>query len=240
LDIGSRKLRLPLLVALVAAITNGSLSPATEAEDVAGLVDATSFAADEFLELFDSAVLPGLGAIGSAPPITGNVEVDRRIRAIAEERGYRRRPPPNRALVEVGDEMLQPEAAAAWASLQAAAATAGHSISIFSGYRSIERQVAVFVGKLTGTSDVEIETRVRSVAVPGYSKHHTGYAIDIRAAGGGDFGIRDTAAYAWLSANNFANTKAHGWIPSYPDGSGPAGPDPEPWEFVWVGVNAII
>ena len=77
------------------------------------------------------------------------------------------------------------------------------------------------------------------MAPPGHSKHHTGYAIDVAAAQG-DLTFGRTQTYAWMAANNFANAKAHGWIPSYPEGSKPAGPNPEPWEFVWVGHENII
>ncbi len=77
------------------------------------------------------------------------------------------------------------------------------------------------------------------MAVPGYSKHHTGYAIDVRSSTGSGFAFADTEAYRWLAADNFANAKAFGWVPSYPEGSAPAGPVPEPWEFVWAGTTNI-
>ncbi len=43
----------------------------------------------------------------------------------------------------------------------------------------------------------------------------------------------------WLRADDFAVAKRHGFVPSYPRGSAPQGPQPEPWEFVHVGVGAI-
>ena len=49
-----------------------------------------------------------------------------------------------------------------------------------------------------------------------------------------------TPAYSWLSDNGFANARAHGWLPSYPDGVANLGPNPEVWEFVWVGTTNIV
>ena len=43
-----------------------------------------------------------------------------------------------------------------------------------------------------------------------------------------------------MAANNFAEAKRHGFVPSYPAGAGPQGPRPEPWEFVYVGVAPLI
>ena len=50
---------------------------------------ATQLSPDQFLEIFDNADLP-------APAITGDVELDERIRAVGEQRGYTRRPLPKR------------------------------------------------------------------------------------------------------------------------------------------------
>jgi D-alanyl-D-alanine carboxypeptidase-like protein/S-layer family protein len=232
---------LKCLVALASVAALLASVPSTAlAEDLGHAVEATRQTPDEFLATFDNAVLLGLGAVGTAPSITGNAEVDARIRAIGEARGYRPRPLPDRPLESVNGVLLQPEAAAGLRSLVAAAASAGHRIWATSGYRSPATQTSIFMGKLTGTSDAAIDRRLRTVAVPGYSKHHTGYAMDIRASDGRLFSFRNTAAYAWLAADNFANAKASGFVPSYPDGSGPAGPNPEPWEFVWVGAENIL
>lgn len=229
-----------MVAVAVAAFTLIGLMPSAGADEVAASAVDTDLTADEFLDAFDDAELDGLAPIGPAPVITGNPDVDERIRRIGENRGYRRRPGPARPLVRVDGRLLQPEAAAAWESLQQAAADAGHALTLMSAYRSEVTQAAIFRGKLAGTSDAAINRRLETVAVPGYSKHHTGYAIDIRASGVGGFAIRDTAGYRWLAADNFANAKAHGWVPSYPEGSRPAGPVPEPWEFVWIGAVNIV
>jgi len=34
--------------------------------------------------------------------------------------------------------------------------------------------------------------------------------------------------------------KRFGFIPSYPENSGKQGPEPEPWEYVWVGEDVLL
>ncbi len=228
---------------LVVAGGLGLLATPTRADHtitVAEAVAATELSPDEFLAIFDHAELPGLGEIGPAPAISGDAELDARIRAIGEQRGYKRRALPNRALTQVDGGLLQPEAAAAWQALRATAKEAGLTITLTSAYRSEAHQAALYRREAGGTSEAAINRALRLVAVPGYSKHHTGYAIDIADKGGDHNVFGDTRAYAWLAANNFANAKAHGYIPSYPSGSELVGPNPEPWEFVWVGSTNII
>jgi uncharacterized protein with LGFP repeats len=77
------------------------------------------------------------------------------------------------------------------------------------------------------------------VAPPGFSKHQSGYTIDFRASGVGGGAFGSSRLGQWLAADNYAAAKRHGFIPSYPSGAGAQGPEPEPWEYVWVGVPAI-
>ena len=66
--------------------------------------------------------------------------------------------------------------------------------------------------------------------------------MDVTDLGSGkdftDFG--STRAYEWLSSDNYLNAKRFGFIPSYPQGAGKQGPDPEPWEYVWVGEDRLL
>ncbi|MEO0494567.1 MAG: D-alanyl-D-alanine carboxypeptidase family protein [Actinomycetota bacterium] len=211
------------------------------ADPVIDALEATDLSPDELVAAFDNANLTGLQPlVGPPPSITGDAELDARIRVLAEGRGYVRRAEPSVPLTLVDGRSLQPQAAAAWTSLRTAAANAGHSIALTSAYRSAGHQASIFRSRLTGTSDAALDTLLETVAAPGYSKHHTGYAIDLRSGNSVLFDFADTPAYAWLSADNFANAKAHGWMPSYPDGVESQGPNPEPWEFVWAGAINII
>ncbi len=200
------------------------------------------FTGPEFNELFTTAALPNLSSISATPAITESAEMDEQIRAEAIERGYQRRSlPANYALMRLIDDglALQRPAAAAWLALQQDAADHGFGLELKSAYRGHRYQREVFLRPLAAPYEFEdLAERLEMSAPPGYSKHHTGYAIDIGQVGHFHFG--SSPAYEWISADNFANAKKHGWIPSYPPDGGRQGPVPEPWEFTYVGVEAIL
>ncbi len=231
------KVRAWLGVLVATAMLAPSPVAAGEIEDV---VASTAHTPDELLASFDDAILPGLSLPGEPPTITGNTELDTRIRELAEARGYIPRGVPIQALVPVDGYYVQPDAAAAWEALQAAAAAAGHTITLTSGYRSPATQASLFVSRMAGTSDAELDALLAIAAPPGYSRHHTGYAIDIRTPTDFLYDFAGSDAYAWLAADDWANAKSFGFLPSYPFDSSPAGPDPEPWEYVSVGAMNIV
>ena len=217
--------------------------PEPERSPMVGGADVfPSFTGPEFTQLFDTADLPNLASIGSVLGITGSEEMDQRILEHAEQRGYQRRPlPANYALMRlVADgQALQRPAAAAWIALRADAAANGINLELRSAYRGQTYQRTLFLRSLSLPYDFEdMAERLQSSAPPGYSKHHTGYAIDIGQHGYANF--ERSPAYAWLAADNFAIAKKHGWIPSYPPDGGRQGPAPEPWEFTYVGRFAIL
>ena len=186
--------------------------------------------------------------ITSPPAIYGHAAADARIRQLATQRGYRLQSVPSGSLQGVDGQLLSPSAAAAFRRLQAAASANGTPLQINSGYRSIAQQREIFRRRLggwstaqiaSGQADGAIESVLAYHSIPGYSKHHTGVTMDISHAGGSNGSFRGSAAYRWISADNFQQAKRLGFIPSYPDGAGAQGPNPEPWEFVYVGVPAI-
>lgn len=228
-----------LLASLLAAALLAPV-PAT-ADPKLDAVTALDLTPEQMVRAFDQARLLNLHNPDTPPPpITGDAELDAHIRSLGEARGYERRLEPLGPLVVADGRWLQQDAALAWEQLQAAAAAAGHSISLTSAYRSADHQRTIWLDRMTGTSDEALDTLMHTVAVPGYSKHHTGYAIDLRSGSAvlHDFAL--TAAYEWLSADNFANAIAYGWLPSYPAGVDNLGPNPEPWEFVWVGLDNML
>lgn len=169
------------------------------------------------------------------PEITGDATIDDAIRSRAEERGYRPRLEEPVGLVTVDGVLLEPGAAAAWVDLKRAAAAAGHHLSLIAGYRSPATQRSLFLSRFRGASLSGIDSTLRWTAPPGYSKHHSGRAIDITVRGirAGRFG--STAAHDWLSDNGGRNARIHGFVASYPAGGPSQGPEPEPWEWVFVG-----
>lgn len=91
---------------------------------------------------------------------------------------------------------LHPQAAAAFARLQAAARDAGFELAIASSYRSYQRQLAIFNGKASGqrpvhddagrpldmralTAEQKLAAILRFSALPGTSRHHWGTDLDV-------------------------------------------------------------
>ncbi|MCY3952558.1 MAG: CapA family protein [bacterium] len=201
------------------------------------------FSAQQFKELLDAVRLPNLMDIADAPTITGDVQTDERIGEVAEGRGYRLQPAVASLdeLVSVEQKLLQPEAARAYGALSAAAREAGHQLILRSAYRGFDVQRFLLFRHLKEPFTSErIRRALRVVAPPGYSRHQTGYAVDLETPGYGINDFKHSDAYAWLAADNFLAAKRHGFIPSYPAGVENQGPDPEPWEFFYVGVDNLL
>ena len=220
------------------------LTPVGDTSDAATqpVAEMRHFSPQQFKELLDSVRLPNLSDIAEVPAITDDAQTDERIREIAEDRGYRLQPVVASLdeLVRVEQQLLQPEAARAYEALRAAAQGAGHPLTLASAYRSFATQRHILFRHLKAPyTDERIHAKLRIVAPPGYSRHQTGYAVDLAS---GDYGINEfrfSGAYAWLAADNFREAKRHGFVPSYPAGVQNQGPDPEPWEFFYVGTDHL-
>jgi hypothetical protein len=227
------------LVGAVLIVAVLAVSPAA-AQDAPRLVEA-----ETYLDMFDSADLRGAEQPEDEiydffVEITGDPELDLRIRDAAEARGYVRRPVAAAELVTVDGRRLQASAAEAWVAMKAAARAEGVSLVMTSAHRDLGEQQSLFRQRLGGgRSAAAIGAALQTSAPPGYSKHHGGYALDIGQAGGTEAGFINTRAYAWLADYDFTRAKRFGFIPSYPVGGENMGPDPEAWEFVWVGAGRI-
>ncbi len=225
----------PLVVMVVALV-------ASPLQAVAAPEDFPTYTGEGFKELYEHAVahvLPNLESPQGRPEVTGDETLDDRIWKIASERGYVLRPVALGDLASADGVPMQPQAADAWRQLKADARASGLGFIVSSAYRSPKSQRSQFLSKLQGTSDEAIDAALTWYSIPGTSKHHSGYALDFRYRDGTFAEFRDTPDYAWLAADNFYNAKRFGFIPSYPDGVSEQGPNPEPWEFVWVGVDLI-
>lgn len=215
-----------------------------------------TFSGNDFLKLYESIAYPNTQFLQNPPEITGDNKVDERIRTIALSRGYVLRSVPVASIKRTGeprvttDDLLQEKAYKAWLSLKAAAKADGIPLQFNSGYRSIEMQRELFLERLNqtgvtygqiaaGAADRQIIEILRQAALPGYSRHHTGYTIDLVCANGAQ-SFEVTTCFKWLSDNNYLNAKKHGWIPSYPEGADNQGPEPEAWEYVWVGLGPLV
>ncbi len=100
--------------------------------------------------------------------------------------------------------LMRKVAAEKFLEMQAAARAAGIELVPISGFRSVEDQSHVFF-------DVKAErgqtpaTRAEVSAPPGYSEHHTGYAVDLGDGDRPDLNLQtefDTSkAYQWMKEN---------------------------------------
>jgi len=220
-----------------------------------------TYSPNGFKDLYDKLDHARAEPIADAPSITGDPAADGRIVELALERGYRlRQQADENALVAEGRHLLQETAMSGFREMQAASRAEGVDLQLVSAYRSVDRQRQIFLRELgrmsmqstgretnaaaiaAGEADRLIEEVLRYSSIPGFSKHHSGYTIDISDPSRGhaftDF--RQTEGFAWISAHNYLNAKRFGFVPSYPAGAVRQGPEPEPWEYVWVGRDLLL
>lgn len=140
---------------------------------------------------------------------------------------------PRQFLVRVGRGVsLSPPAAQSFQAMQRAAAIEGVSLVPLSGFRDRQTQRSLFFDGAAERGQ-SLEQRARVSAPPGFSEHHTGYAIDIGDANAPgshlQVSFQDTAAGRWL----LANAGEFGFELSFP----PSHPcvNYEPWHWRWVG-----
>lgn len=119
---------------------------------------------------------------------------------------------------------------------------AEHNLRLASGYRTVEKQRALFEGRVEklmnkGYSRAAAEKEVlKDTAYPGTSEHNTALAADLL---GEDYGwltqdFAKTDAYKWL----IANCAKYGFILRYPKGMEHiTGYTFEPWHYRYVGVE---
>jgi D-alanyl-D-alanine carboxypeptidase len=132
-----------------------------------------------------------------------------------------------------GKIRLRQAAAEKFQQMQADAAAAGVSLNPLSGFRSVDEQDYLFFR--VKEQRVEAATKRAEVsAPPGYSEHHTGYALDI-----GDGKVlatnlstefENTAAFRWLEEN----AARYSFELSFPRDN-LQGISYEPWHWRYVG-----
>ncbi len=208
-------------------------------------IDNKKFTSAFFAKISDTVVYDHVASTNTPPDITGDAEIDAYIRGKATARGYKLRHQADESrLVSLQGQRLQPEASDALQALQLQAKQNDLNITFVSGYRSIQKQRDIVIAKLgvydkekllAGELDAKINDILEVSSIPGYSKHHTGYTVDL-ACNSYDLSnaFMNTPCYKWLAAENFAHARVHNFIPSYPEVTAQQGPDPESWEFIWV------
>jgi D-alanyl-D-alanine carboxypeptidase len=140
--------------------------------------------------------------------------------------------PEGQDLVSIGLDMFQREqrlersAAAQWQAMVAAAAQELVVLSAISGFRSFDYQRGIIERKLR--EGITLHEILTASALPGYSEHHTGRAIDIGTPGSKPLEeeFEKTLAFDWLTrrAGEF------GFTMTYPRGNS-HGIIYEPWHW---------
>ena len=122
--------------------------------------------------------------------------------------------------------------------MQANARQSGIHLLVISGFRSVEVQEYLFF-QVGQSQSLTPQERALVSAPPGYSEHHTGYAVDI-----GDVNypqshlevsFERTPAFRWLEAN----AARYGFELSFPQDN-PYGVNYEPWHWRFVGDRASL
>lgn len=128
---------------------------------------------------------------------------------------------------------LRQSAAQKYNEMVAAARASGVILSPISGFRTVEEQNYLFFEVKAQRNQVASK-RAEVSAPPGYSEHHTGYAIDV---GDGNvpstnlqIAFENTGAFKWLEQN----AARYGFELSFPRNN-PQGVSYEPWHWRFVG-----
>ncbi|HSM82699.1 MAG TPA: M15 family metallopeptidase [Nodosilinea sp.] len=157
----------------------------------------------------DRAGADGIGA--ESTPTATPTDRDRAIqlapssRTLLNHRAYDEAPAEDLvALAANGSIRLRAAAASQYEAMAQAAAQAGIRLVPLSGFRSQDEQEAIFFG-LKAERGQDAQTRAEVSAPPGYSEHHTGFAIDLGDSSQAGTHLSqefaDTAAYQWMQAN---------------------------------------
>lgn len=135
----------------------------------------------------------------------------------------------------VGDNrrLLRKEASEALVSLFEAAETDGLTLVAVSGYRSYERQQAIYASNVASKGQAHAD---QFSAKPGTSEHQTGLAMDVTVQGNDDVllsqSFGETEAGQYIKENAYQ----YGFIIRYPEGKETiTGYSYEPWHLRYVG-----
>jgi len=132
-----------------------------------------------------------------------------------------------------GSIQMREAAAERMTELLQAARRDNIQLELLSGFRSVDNQNAIFFERKAERGQRAAE-RASVSAPPGYSEHHTGYAIDVGDGREPNTHLteefEDTAAFEWMEAN----AARFGFELSFPRNN-PQGVSYEPWHWRFVG-----
>lgn len=135
-------------------------------------------------------------------------------------------------LVSLDGVQVRESTKTAFEEMRRAAKADGRSIRVVSGYRTVEYQQGLYNRYLASDSKENVD---RYSARPGYSEHHTGYAIDLFGSQDGLRNFVNTPEYTWVKENCYK----YGFIIRYTEeNEAVTGYESEPWHLRYIGVEA--
>lgn len=128
--------------------------------------------------------------------------------------------------------ILLGSAAKAWSEMSAAAEKEAVILRPFSGFRSYLHQMVLIERHLK--IERELEEILTQIAIPGFSEHHSGLAVDVHADGKNvlDEDFELTSEFKWLQKN----ASRFNFYLSYPRGND-QGIIYEPWHWTFSDTN---
>lgn len=167
-------------------------------------------------------------------PTQGSANVDSGEATLLGHRAYEEADPNNLvALSSAPNIKLHPVAAEQFEAMMAAARAEGIALVPLSGFRSVADQQYLFFD-IKAQRGQTAQRRAEVSAPPGYSEHHTGYAIDIGDANYPNTHVQvafeNTPAFQWLDEN----AAQYSFELSFPKDN-PQGIQYEPWHWRFVG-----
>lgn len=165
---------------------------------------------------------PTTAPVAAAPPTLAEIRASMQFGHLP----YPEVPRSQRAQLKAigGGFVLKAPAAAAFARLVAAAKKDGVNLVPVFGFRDIATQRGLF----NQHADVPPAERAKLRAPPGFSEHHTGYALDINSRG--EKMTEGSRAFRWLKAHG----AEYGFENSFGKGNA-QGVAFEPWHWRYVG-----
>ncbi len=135
-------------------------------------------------------------------------------------------------------EFLHKEASHAWLHMQFAAREEGVWLIIISGFRTEARQTKVFQDQLKKKKTESAAARY--VAPPGFSEHHTGYALDLGDGSAPKTDLKTeferTKAFFWLTKH----AQKYGFEMSFGPNQKETGVAYEPWHWRYIGTSDAL
>lgn len=169
-------------------------------------------------------------AASSTPP----ADDPEAIASVLGHRAYQEAPASDLQPIYPGSPLrLRNAAAEKFRQMVAAAQASGISLVPISGFRSLDEQKYLFF-QIKEQRAQNTSKRAEVSAPPGYSEHHTGYAVDIGdgrvPASNLSTSFEQTSAFAWLQQN----AARYSFELSFPRDN-PQGISYEPWHWRFVG-----